>query len=205
MSQLADTLALHRDLYADDLSIPRLVSRTPPTTLDRHTGELEEEPADANGMNLSGPMIRFLGHPESWGDQHPWLKALWLLRGWCRREHPDHRGADKPFYRGSLCHTAVSLCVMGRVPGYPGPLSPSEASAVLRTDIEEVLQRALDWILEQIDRAQRDAIERERALTKHVRPVGEPEAPAPETPHNLEGAHAEECPRCLRRRREEAA
>jgi hypothetical protein len=201
---LADTLALHRGLLADDLSIPRLVSRTPPTTLDTHTGTLYEEPAAATGMSMSGALLRFLGHPEGFGDQHPWLRARYQLRFHCRRNHPEHRSAERPYWRGSLCQQAVDLCVMGRVPGYPGPLSPSEASAVLRVDIEEVLQRALDWILEQIDRAQRDAIERERALTKHVRPVNE-EAPVErETPHDLEGAHAEECPRCLRRRREAA-
>jgi hypothetical protein len=192
------TIALHRDLYRADLNIPRLVSRQPPTTFDPHSGELHEEPATRTGMSMSGPLLRYLGHPEGYGELYPWARALWELRHWCRREHRFHRDASRPYWRGSLCHSLVRLTVIGADKGNYGPLSIEEAGKVLRYDNPEpVLRLALEHIEETIDKRQRDAIAREAMLEKHVRPVNDPE-PELATPHHLGPFHEADCVRCAK-------
>ena len=80
------TLPDFRDDYRDE-SIVELVSRRPPTTIDRETGIVSEEEAAAIGMNLSGAMLRLLDNANG-------TRAL--LRRWerfCRQKHgrwPDH-------------------------------------------------------------------------------------------------------------------
>lgn len=204
--RLGPLVELHRDLFRDELALPRLVAQQPPTTLDPHTGERHEEAATRVGMNMSGALLRRLGHPAGFGEMYPWAKALWALRRWCRHEHRKHGhtgGQERPYWRGSLCHQAVRLTVIGpeRATGYDGPLSPQQAAQVLRVDrIEEVLLGAFRFIEDEIDAAHQRAIERERMLESHVSPVNTP-PPASER-HGQPGLHASECPRC---RREAAA
>lgn len=145
MTDLARSIALHRALYRDDLHVERTVSRQPPTTLDLHTGLLEEEPADGVGMNLSGPMIRKLGHPDGYGAHHPWSKALWHVRSWCRRDHRRRYHASEPQWNGSLCHQMMMYTV---VHGW----SIQNAAAILDyNDPEPILREALQYIEDKID------------------------------------------------------
>lgn len=192
---LADLIAEHRDLHAADLVIPRLVSRQPPTTLDPHTGVLYEEPAARTGMAMSARLLRRLGHPEGFGQVFPWSSALWRMKAWCRRSHPQHRSAERPYWRGSLCWMAVKLVVVGAEAGYIGPLSPSRAAGVLRIDrIEEVLAGAFRQIESEMNEAQARAEKREAMLEKHVRPVNE--APIPQESHEQGPFHKEDCGKC---------
>ena len=194
---LAETVALHRELRAQDLAIPRLVSRQPPTTLDPHTGVLYEEPAARTGMAMSARLLRRLGHPEGYGQAFPWSSALWRMKHWCRRSHPQHRSAARPYWRGSLCWQAVRLVVEGSEAGYIGPLSPSQAAGVLRLDhIEALLVGAFRQIESEMDDAQARALKREAMLEKHVRPVNE--APAPQESHEQGPYHKAECGKCQR-------
>ena len=130
---LADQITLHRNLYRDDTHISRLVQRQPPTTLDLNTGTLHQEPAAAVGMTMSARLLKYVSHPESYGSEFPWSKALYRLRWNCRKRHLDHRAADRPYWRGSLCWQAVHLVV---VRGF----GPVPAAQILRiTSIEDVL------------------------------------------------------------------
>ena len=139
------TIQLHRELYRSDIRIDRLVTRQPPTTLDLNTGILEEEPADRVGMNLSGAMVRLLGHPEGYGAHHPWSKALWLTRSWCRRHHRRRYHAAERHWNGSLCHQMVMYVVVN---GW----SVQNAAAILDyNDPEPILRDALQFIEDTMD------------------------------------------------------
>ena len=143
----------HRDMYANDLRIDRLVARQPPTTIDPNTGELHVEPGAATGMPMSGRFLKYLGHPEGYGSDFPWSKAWWRLKAECRRTHPYHRAADRPYWRGSLCHQLVAFTV---VRGF----SIENAAKILRYDNPEPpLRAALEWIDASMDR-QRELAER---------------------------------------------
>ena len=145
MTALEHLIADHRAAYRSDLLISRMVSRQPPTTLDLNTGELESEPADANGMNLSAALIRLLGHPEGYGMHHPWLKALWLMRSWCRRAHRRRYHSTEEAWEGSLCHRMVYLVI---VEGW----HPRRAGLMLNyTDPEAILRDAFRFLEETLD------------------------------------------------------
>lgn len=175
--QLFDTIRLHRELYrADPASVTRMVARHPPTTKDRD-GTPQGEPADAVGMNLSARLIRYLGHPEGYGEAFPWRSALWYLRAECRREHRYHREVK---WNGSLCETAVRLVVMDR-------LTIREASRRLGYSyLARILREGLQFIEDHID-ARRSELDQGQELP--VPPLGH--LPLP-------GLHAEECPSCRR-------
>jgi hypothetical protein len=154
------------------------------------------ESGDAVGMSMSGTLLRRLS--ERPGEPFPWVTALYELRYWCRRNHPYHRDASRPYWRGSLCHSLVRLTVIGADKGNYGPLSIEEAGKVLRYDNPEpVLRLALERIEETIDRRQRDAIAREAMLEKHVRPVNSPDTELA-TPHHLGPWHELDCAKCAK-------
>jgi hypothetical protein len=153
---LDDRIEDHRAMYRADLLIPRLVSRQPPTTLDLNTGQLDQEPADANGMNLSGRMIKRLGHPEGFGADFPWTKALWLTRSWCRRDHRRRYHSADELWQGSLCHRMVYLVV---VEGW----GVQRAGFKLHyTDPAAILRDAFDFIEDTIDDFRRSQEQRAR-------------------------------------------
>lgn len=153
---LAATIATHRGMYRDELHIERLVQRQPPTTLDLNTGVLHQEPAAAIGMTISGRLLKYVSHPEGYGADFPWSRALYRLRFDCRRNHPYHRAADRPYWRGSLCWQLVTFVI---VRGW----SVHSAAEILRYDNPEpVLRTALAFIEAAMDDARRKAEKRSR-------------------------------------------
>jgi hypothetical protein len=179
----------HRAMYQADLHVGRLVARQPPTSLDLNTGELKQEPAAAIGMTIAGPLLRRLGHPEGYGSSYPWMKALWLLRRECRKEHPYHRAADRPYWRGSLCHQFTSFVIIG---GF----SVRNAAEILRyDDPETVLRKAFDFIESTIDDFRAKAEKRQRDDEGR----GPGAVPEPERAHHaVPGLHMADCPKCRR-------
>lgn len=191
---LQDTLEDHRALYRADLLIDRLVSRQPPTTLERNTGELHVEPGAATGMPMSGRLLKYLGHPEGYGSDFPWTKALWRLKAQCRRDHPYHRAADRPYWRGALCWQLVIFTVTR---GF----SVQNAAEILRYDNPEpVLRYALAYIEQVID-AERVKAER-RAREDEGHGPGAVPVQASGQRHDQPGLHRVDCPKC---RKEDAA
>lgn len=190
-AQLTD----HRAMYASDLHIDRLVSRQPPTTLDLNTGVLHQEPAAAVGMTVAGRLLKYVGHPESFGSDFPWSKALWRLKFHCRKEHPFHRAADRPYWRGSLCWQLVTFVV---IRGF----SVHNAAEILRYDNPEpVLRYALGYIEAAMDDARRKAEKRSREDEGH----GPGAVPAPEWRHHAPSdEHRAECPNPICRERRAA-
>lgn len=175
----------HRSMYRDDIRIERLVARQPPLTVDPNTGQRHQEDGTRVGMTLSGRLLRYLGHPEGYGDAFPWSKALWRLRVECRRNHPYHRGPTVPYWRGSLCHQLVMFTV---VRGW----SIENTRRILRADnAESVLLAALRWLEEDMDRA-RELAER-RAREDAGRGPGA--VPEPTVGHHVPSEqHIAECP-----------
>ena len=189
MTTLDATIDLHRQLYHSDLWIERLVSRQPPTSLDLNTGVLHQEPGAATGMPMSGRMLRYLSHPEGYGSDFPWSKALAALKYHCRKNHPDHRRADRPYWRGSLCWQVVFLVV---VRGF----SPTAAGQILRLErIEPLLPRALRTIEDTMDDYRAKAEKRAREDEGRGDGAIPVERPAH---HAVPGLHAAECPQCRR-------
>jgi hypothetical protein len=189
MTALQQAIETHRELYRSDLFIDRMVARQPPTSLDLNTGVLHQEPAAAIGMTVSGRLLRYVSHPEGFGSDFPWSKALYRLRWDCRKNHPHHRGADVPYWRGSLCHELVRFVVLRE-------FSVQSAAAVLRYDNPEpVLRQALTFIEESMDHA------RERAEKRAREDEGRGDGAIPverPTHHAVPGLHAAECPQCRR-------
>ena len=186
MTALEHLIADHRAAYQADLHIDRLVARQPPTTIDPNTGELHVEPGAATGMPMSGRFLKYLGHPEGYGSDFPWSKAWWRLKAECRRTHPYHRAADRPYWRGSLCHQLVAFTV---VRGF----SIENAAKILRYDNPEpVLRYALTYIEEVMDSYRRKAEKRERELAGAFSVTDRPEPPH----HAVPGLHEQECPQC---------
>ena len=190
---LAAQITLHRNLYRDDTHISRLVQRQPPTTLDLNTGTLHQEPAAAVGMTMSARLLKYVSHPEGYGAEFPWSRALYRLRYDCRRNHPYHRASDRPYWRGSLCWQLVTFVI---VRGW----SVHNAAEILRYDNPEpVLRNALAFIEAAMDDARRKAEKRSREDEGH----GPGAVPAPEWRHHaVPGMHMADCPRC---RKESAA
>ena len=192
------TIQLHRELYRSDIRIDRLVTRQPPTTLDVNTGQLHVEDGTRTGMNMSGRLLRYLGHPEGYGDHHQWSKALWLLKVECRRKHPSHRSLERPYWRGSLCWQAVKLVIIGGEAKGEGPRTPEQAAQILKlANIDALLASCFREIERMIDEADDNAIAREKQLESIVNPVNV----APRSPerHDMPGAHQLECPQCRKR------
>jgi hypothetical protein len=161
MTALEQAIELHRELYRSDTYIDRLVARHPPTSLDLNTGLLDEEPAAAIGMNMAGRLLKYVSHPEGYGSDFPWSKALWHLRGWCRRNHRYHM--TPKHWRGSLCWQLVYMTVVGKPLG-DGPATVHEAARILQYDNPEpVLREALQYIEDRMDdfRAQAERRARE--------------------------------------------
>jgi hypothetical protein len=183
---------LHRSLFRDDLHIQRLVGRQPPTTRDSNTGVVHQHEAAVVGMNMSARLYRYVEAPT--GSEFPWTAAWKLLRVECRRRHHDHRSADRPYWRGSLCHEAVKLVIIGGEANGIGPLSPEHAGRILRIDrIDELLARAFRFLEETMDDF------RARAEKRAREDEGRGDGPIPvERPqhHSVPGLHAAECPQC---------
>ena len=159
---LDDTIALHRNLYRDDLFIDRLVQRQPPTSLDLNTGVLDQEPAAAIGMTISGRLLRYVSHPEGYGSDFPWSKALWLLRGWCRREHRRRYHSTERHWNGSLCHQMVIYVV---IRGW----SVQNAAAILDYDNPEpILRDAFTFMEDTMDDFRRKQEQRARESEGHA-------------------------------------
>jgi hypothetical protein len=175
--KLDETIALHRELYrADPASVTRLVVRYPPVTKSRE-GDPEGEPADGVGMNLSAKMIRYLGHPEGYGEVFPWRSALWSLRGECRRTHRYHRDER---WNGSLCEFAIRAVIMAR-------LSVPEAQARLGyPTLTRIVREGLEYMEAHLDARQRAASLDQAEVETHEPPVH----------RSLPGLHQEECPIC---------
>lgn len=190
MTPLEQSIALHRELYRSDLLIERLVARQPPTTLDVNTGELHVEPGAAVGMTMSGRLLRYVSHPEGYGSDFPWSKALWHLRGWCRRNHRRRYHAAERHWNGSLCHQLVIYVV---IKGW----SAQNAGQILAYDNPEpVLREAFGFIEVKMDDFRRAAEMRERELQGH----GPGAIPPPPHEHRaLPGLHAVECVQCRKR------
>lgn len=185
---LAAQIDDHRHLYRQDTYIDRLVARQPPTSLDLNTGELHVEPGAAVGMPMSGRLLKYLGHPEAFGSDFPWSKALWLLRRECRAKHPHHRGANEPYWRGSLCHQAVTFVV---VRGW----SVENTAKILRyDDPAPVLRWSFDYMERQIDELRRKAERRERENAGRFSVSDYPT----HHHHSVPGLHKQECPQCQR-------
>jgi hypothetical protein len=185
---LTEAIATHRELYRSDLLIDRLVARQPPTSLDLNTGRLHQEPAAAIGMTVSGRLLKFVSHPEGFGADFPWSKAVAKLRWDCRRNHPYHRAGDRPYWRGSLCHQLVRFVV---IQGW----SVENAAKILRYDNPEpVLRAAFDFIIEQMDHARAKAEKREREIEGHG--PGAVPLVRHEQRHDQPGLHQEDCPKC---------
>ena len=203
---LDDTIALHRNLYRDDLFIDRLVQRQPPTSLDLNTGVLDQEPAAAIGMTVAGRLLRYVSHPEGYGSDFPWSKALYRLKFDCRKEHPYHRAADRPYWRGSLCWQLVTFVIMR---GF----SVQNAAEILRYDNPEpVLREALQAIEDSMDHARARAELRQRDDEGRGPGAVPDERPRPcyhddckgrphfeEKPHPDHQWHRAECPQCRHR------
>jgi hypothetical protein len=164
MGTLEQTIETHRELYRSDLFIDRLVARQPPTTLDLNTGILHVEDGTRIGMTMSGRLLKYVGHPEGYGADFPWSKALWLVRSWCRREHRRRYHSVEKHWDGALCHQLVKYVVIrgwsvenaGKIMGYDNP--------------EPLLREAFQFIEDRMDdfraRAEQRAKEDEgRALT----------------------------------------
>jgi hypothetical protein len=194
---LLDTIEDHRLMYRADLYISKMVAQQPPTSLDANTGVLHQETATQIGMNMNGRLLKYLGHPEGYGSDFPWAKALWKLRIDCRRDHPHHRSGDRPYWRGALCHEAVRLVVIGGDALGVGPLPPESAAAVLKLDhYDELLTAALRDLERIIDNHRVQAVKRERQLEAHAIPVN---AVGPRAErHDQGGLHRLDCPKCRR-------
>lgn len=159
---LEQTIELHRNLYRDDTWIERLVQRQPPTTLDAHTGMLDQEPADAVGMSMSARLLRYVSHPEGYGSDFPWSKALWLVRSWCRRTHRRRYHSTETHWNGSLCHQMVVYVV---IRGW----SVQNAAAILGYDNPEpILRDAFQYIEETMDDFRRKQEQRAREAEGHA-------------------------------------
>jgi hypothetical protein len=159
---LEDRILDHRAMYQADLHVGRLVSRQPPTSLDLNTGVLEQEPAAAVGMTMSGALLRRLGHPEGYGAAHPWMKALWLTRSWCRRQHRRRYHSVERQWDGALCQQMVRFVV---IRGW----SVQNAGLILDyTDPETILRESFDYIETTIDDFRRKAEQRQRESEGHA-------------------------------------
>lgn len=201
---LEEQIDLHRELYRDSTRLDRLVSRQPPLTRydsnDWTEGtpvrygsdnEYVIEPAARIGMSMAGAMIRRLS--DSPGAMFPWPTALYRLRYACRREHPYHRAADRPYWRGSLCHQLVVFTVIRE-------WSIENAAKILRYDRPEpTLRYAFGYIEASIDEARRKAERRQREETSGP---GAVPLPVHEQRHDQPGLHRQDCPKC---RKEDAA
>lgn len=155
-------LADARAAYASDIRIPQLTQLQPPVTVDLRTGARSEEPSAIIGRMLSGRLLRLLGHPDGYGEQHPWLRSLWRLRYVeCRGSHRDH--FEMPAWRGSLCHQVVRLVVVRE-------FSLVSACQVLEVEPDRtsrVLVHALRWIEADIDDRRSAAERREKVERDH--------------------------------------
>lgn len=197
---LAASIALHRALWTDDCRIPRLVSRTPPIVTEE--GERRAQYSHT-GMPTSGQLHRRIFEQQP-GEAFPWVSAFRALRMNCRRNHRlTHVGADRPYWRGSLCQEVVRLVIIGmrRPDGRSGPLSPDEAAAVLRLEygLAELLRDTFTFMEQHIDWLQARA-EQRRKHDSGVFRVGETVEPIKH--HAVGGLHALECqhPECVARR-----
>lgn len=192
---LTSLVELHRAAYRDELNVSRMVSRQPPTSLDVNTGMLHEEEATRIGMNMSGSLLRRLGHPEGFGSAYPWMRSLWLLRVECRRRHPHHRSAERPYWRGSLCHQAAKLVIIGGEVHGHGPLTIQQASKVLRVDkMEPLLRNAFRIIEETIDDFRRQADRRRREEDGYSSVL---DRPPTQQRHDQPGMHQADCRQCI--------
>ena len=187
-------IAEHRQRFREDIRIDRLVSRQPPTTLD-HEGVPDPEQGTKTGMPMSGRLLRYLGHPEGYGESFPWSKAWWLLKNECFKEHPSHRAWVRPYWRGSLCWQLVKLVIIGGEKRSEGPRTPEQAAQILKIgNADKLLLRCLRRIDGIIQEQNDNAIAREKQLESIVNPVNV--APRPRENHGLPGLHQEECPQC---------
>jgi hypothetical protein len=205
---LEQAIETHRELFRVELDFNPSQSR-PPVAYVHYPGEgmvpddrplvyfvdgrYVEVPDSATqstqvGMPMSGRMLRYLQGPAA---DTPWAAALKSLRAWCRREHPFHRGATVPYWRGSLCWQLVVLTVIGKPKG-DGPATIEEAARILKYDNPApVLRYALERIEQSMDdyraRAEKRAREDEGRFTIYDRPP---------THHAVGGLHEQECPQC---------
>lgn len=200
-ARLLAQILLHQGMHHAELRIERLASRQPPTLIDR-SGTRRSEPSTSLGMTLSARLLRYLSHPEGYGDAFPWSRALWLLRVECRRRHQHHRGPDVPYWRGALCHQLVMFTV---VRGY----SIASTARILRYDRPEpVLRYALAYIESVIDQlmASGRELDRQGETERQARVSGHALSAQPHRErHDMPGLHRVECPQCRRRGVEEAA
>ena len=167
---LYEMIVLHRAAYRDELAFSPS-QRTPPVAFKWDSVQRMMVPDDSPlvinplkpeqveipdsatqstqvGMPMSGRMLRYLQGP---GPDTPWATALRSLRANCRRNHPYHRAADRPYWRGSLCWQLVFMTIIGKPKGN-GPATIQEAAEILRyDDPEPVLRLALEYIEQRLD------------------------------------------------------
>ena len=143
------------------------------------------------GMPMSGRLLRYLQGPSA---DTPWANAVFRLRAECRRKHPHHRGADVPYWRGSLCHELIRFTI---IRGY----SMQSTVEILRYDNPEPLLREAFRFIEQVIDAERAKAERRAREDEGHGPGAIPVDVPPH--HSVDGLHREECPQC--RRKEDVA
>ena len=188
ISGIERTIALHRNLAADDAHIGVLVSRQPPTTFDYQLAGWAQEPAAAIGMTVSARLLKYVGHADGFGSDFPWHRALWRLRFYCRKNHEFHRAADRPYWRGSLCQQLVTFVILR------GWSVQNAAEILLYDNPEPVLREALQWIEDSIDASRRKAEKQQR--DEQGRGPGAVPAPLSEQRHDQPGMHRDDCPQC---------
>lgn len=218
---LEHTIQQHRAYFRDELDF-NPTQRTPPVAykfdereramvpddsplvINPLTADEIEVPDSATqstqiGMPMSSRMLRYLQGPAA---DTPWSLGLKRLRSWCRREHPYHRSAEAPYWRGSLCWQLVFLVIVGKPKG-DGPATIEEAARILRYDNPEpVLRYALTYVEECMDSERRKA---EKRLRDDIG-RGDGAIPRPEWRHHAPSeAHVQDCPNAECRARRKAA
>lgn len=195
---LAALLEDHRAAYKHELAVKMTTAAVPSDTAPILVRGQYVDVVDAGplgGAPFSVTFTRLLGHPEQYGQAYPWARALWMVRVECRRNHPHHRRADRPYWRGALCHQAIRLTVMlGK--------SPEQAARILRLpSLDELLcgesgRGGAFRILEDAIDAQRARAER-RAREDAGR--GDGAIPLPQHEHHkVPGLHETDCIQCRR-------
>ena len=184
---IEESIALHRLLYRDDLTIKRLTTETPPVLTDG-TGKRTSDPMSMIGPTLSMPLTRLIS--EEYGYLFPWSRAVQIMRyRLCRREHPEH--LDRPEWNGSLCYQLVTFTIRRE---YSLPRACYELGTTPERS-ERVLTNALYWVETAMD-VQRQRQEERQKPDRRLRPWYEADT---HERHDQPGLHQEDCPQCLRR------
>lgn len=168
MTALDATIALHRQLYRDELRGKMTQRHVPAETepIPMHGGMVEvTDSGPLGGMPFSSDLNRRLGPASLYGERYPWAHSWSYLRRACRNDHPGH--TERPEFGGALCWQVVSWCVIS-------DYEPATIADILHLPVEDVgrhLLRAFRWIEEDIDRKQRIRNARDPQPTEEPTPT----------------------------------